>query len=109
MPLGIKISDGRHCLLDTIISEINKLSDICFMINPQAPVAQKIADQVVFRHFHGEGVEFFFKSDLTDHHQIFDAHLLETTDLSPFRFYFLVGFRSRSCSESDVVIAYSNE
>ena len=30
-----------------------------FSINPQAPVAQKIADEVVFRHFQGEGVEFF--------------------------------------------------
>ena len=28
-------------------------------INPQAPVAQKSADEVVFRHFQGEGVEFF--------------------------------------------------
>ena len=27
--------------------------------NPQAPVAQKIADEVVFRRFQGEGVEFF--------------------------------------------------
>ena len=35
-------------------------------INPQAPVAQKTADEVVFRRFQGEGVEFFFKSDLTD-------------------------------------------
>ena len=35
-------------------------------VNPQAPVAQKTADEVVFRHFQGEGVEFFFKSDLTD-------------------------------------------
>ena len=35
-------------------------------VNPQAPVAQKIADEVVFRHFQGEGVEFFLKSDLTD-------------------------------------------
>ena len=30
----------------------------------------------------------FLKSDLTDPHQIFDAHLLETTDLSPSRFHF---------------------
>ena len=30
----------------------------------------------------------FFKSDLTDLHQIFDGHLLETTDLSSSRFYF---------------------
>ena len=28
-------------------------------LNRQAPVAQKIADEVVFRHFQGEGVEFF--------------------------------------------------
>ena len=34
--------------------------------NPQAPVAQKIADEMVFRHFQGEGVELFLKSDLTD-------------------------------------------
>ena len=27
--------------------------------NPQAPVAQKLADEVVFRRFQGEGVEFF--------------------------------------------------
>ena len=30
-----------------------------FIINPQAPVAQISADEVVFRHFQGEGVEFF--------------------------------------------------
>ena len=29
---------------------------ICF--NPQAPLAQKIADEVIFRRFQGEGVEF---------------------------------------------------
>ena len=28
-------------------------------LNPQAHVAQKIADEVVFRRFQGEGVEFF--------------------------------------------------
>ena len=28
-------------------------------VNPQAPVAQKIANEVVFRRFQGEGVEFF--------------------------------------------------
>ena len=26
--------------------------------NPHTPVAQKIAEEVVFRHFQGEGVEF---------------------------------------------------
>ena len=43
----------------------------------------------------------FFKSDLTDPHQIFDAHLLINTDLSPSRFLFSVSFIWRSCFESD--------
>ena len=29
------------------------------LINPRAPVAQKVADEVVFRRVQGEGVEFF--------------------------------------------------
>ena len=29
-----------------------------YKMNPQAPVAQKVADEVVFRRFRGEGVEF---------------------------------------------------
>ena len=29
------------------------------IFNPQAPVEQKIADEVVFRRFQGEGVELF--------------------------------------------------
>ena len=28
-----------------------------YLLNPHAPVAQKIADEVVFRRFQGEGVE----------------------------------------------------
>ena len=76
--------------------------------NPQAPVTQKTADEVVFRRFQGERVEFF-KSDLTDPSQVFDAHLLENTDLSPSRFHFSVSFITRSCFESDGFIAYSNE
>ena len=28
-------------------------------INPHTPVAQKVADEVGFRRFQGEGVEFF--------------------------------------------------
>ena len=78
-------------------------------INPQAPVTQKTADEVVFRRFQGEGVKFFFKLDLTDPPQIFDTHLLENTDLSPSRFDFSVDFISRSCFESDDLKAYSNE
>ena len=33
--------------------------DVDDTLNPQAPVAQKVADEVVFRRFRGEGVEFF--------------------------------------------------
>ena len=51
----------------------------------------------------------FFKTVLTDPPQIFDAHLLENTDLSSSRFHFSVGFISRSCFESDCFIAYPNE
>ena len=38
---------------------------ITIVINPQAPVAQKIADEVVFRRFQGEGVEFLNRTSLT--------------------------------------------
>ena len=51
----------------------------------------------------------FSKSDLTDPPHIFDAHLLEITDLSPSRFHYSVGFISRSCFDSDGFIAYPNE
>ena len=60
-------------------------------INPHTPVAQKVAVEVIFRHFRGEGVEFF-TSDLTVPPQIFEAHHLENTKLSPSSFHFSVGF-----------------
>ena len=60
------------------------------------PVAQKTADE-------------FFKSDLTDPPQIFDAHLLENTNLSPSSFHFSVGFYIKTCFESDDFKAYPNE
>ena len=50
-----------------------------YSFNPHTPVA----DEVVFRRFQGEGVEF---SDLTD------AHLLVNTNLSPSSFHFSVDF-----------------
>ena len=76
--------------------------------NPHTPVAQIVADEVVFD-VSKVKESIFFKSDLTDPPQIFDAHLLENTDLSPSRFHFSVGFISRSCFESDGFIAYLNE
>ena len=35
------------------------MNDFFMNFNPQAPVAQKSADEVVFRNFQGKGVEFF--------------------------------------------------
>ena len=55
-------------------------------LNLQAPVAQKTAYEVVFRHFQGERVEFF-----------------------KVRLHFSVSFISRSSFESDGFIVYSNE
>ena len=84
--------------------------NVCFTLNfnPQAPVAQKSADEVVFDISKVKESSSLNLTSLTPH-QIFDAHLLETTDLSPSRFHFSVGFISRSCFESDGFIAYSNK
>ena len=43
----------------------------------------------------------FFKSDLTDLPKIFDAHLLENTNLNPSGFHFSVGFYIKISFESD--------
>ena len=75
---------------------------------PHTPVGQKVADEVVFRRFQGEGDDFF-KSDLTDSTQIFDAHLLENTNFSPSSFHFSVSFYIKICFESDGFIAYSKK
>ena len=39
------------------LSQVIKRSQL--FINPQTPVAQKVADEVAYRRFQGEGVEFF--------------------------------------------------
>ena len=48
-------------LESSCVSEISCVIEISciFELNPQAPVAQKIADEVAFRRFQSEGVEFF--------------------------------------------------
>ena len=76
--------------------------------NPQAPAAQKVADEVVFRRFQGVRGDFFLNRTSLTPSQIFDAHLLENTDFGSSRFHFLVGFISKSCFESDGCTAYSN-
>ena len=42
-----------YCWEDTYCIQIRLL------VNPHTPVAQKIADEVAFRRFQGEGVDFF--------------------------------------------------
>ena len=62
--------------------------------NPQAPVAQRVADEVVFRRFFRRP-RWRSRVFLIGRHwppQIFDAHLLENTNLSPSSFHFSVGF-----------------
>ena len=54
---------------------------VSFFLNTPAPVAQKVADEVVFRRFLGEVVDFFSIGSP----QIFDVHLFENTNFSPFR------------------------
>ena len=59
-----RLNDLRNDKLHQCLT--NQQTVICMIeINPQAPVAQKFADEVVFRRFQGEGVEFFY-SDLPD-------------------------------------------
>ena len=43
-----------------IATPVTSLSNFNYsLFSPQAAVAQKVADEVVFRHFQGEGVELF--------------------------------------------------
>ena len=61
-------------------------------LNPHTPIAQKLADEVVFHRFQGDEAEFFLDRTSMTPSQIFDVHLLENT-----------------CFESDGFIAYPNE
>ena len=61
-------------------------------LKPHTPVAQKVANEVFFRRFQGEEVEFILNRPSLIHPQIFDAHLLESTNLSPSSLHFSVGF-----------------
>ena len=65
-------------------------------LNPHAPVAQKIADEAVFRRFQGEEVEFFKIGPHWPPIRFLMRIFLETIDLSPSRFRFSVVFISRS-------------
>ena len=45
-----------------------------YLLNPHTLIAQKVANEVVFRRFQGEGIEFFLNRTLLTP-PIFDAHL----------------------------------
>ena len=45
--------------IDGIISSKFEIELRTTLLNPQAPAAQKIADEVLFGRFQGQGVEFF--------------------------------------------------
>ena len=78
-------------------------------LNPQAPVAQKNCGWGGFSTFPRWRSRVFLNRTSLTPHQIFDAHLLENTDLSSSTFHCSVSFISRSCFESDGFKAYSNE
>ena len=60
-------------------------------VNPHTPVAQKVADEVVFRRFQGEGVEFF---EIGPHGPLlkFCCESFGKYLLKPFRLSFFSGF-----------------
>ena len=77
-------------------------------LKPHTPVAQKVANEVFFRRFQGEEVELILNRPSLIHPQIFDAHLLENTNLNSFSFHFSVVYNIKICFESDGFIAYPN-
>ena len=78
------------------------------IFNSQAPVAQKVADEVVFRRFQGEGVEFFNRTSLIPLRFLMRIFWkIPILALPAFIFQWVL--ISRSCFESDGFIAYSSE
>ena len=82
---------------------------IISIFNPQAPVAKKVADEVVFRRFQGEGVEFFFNQTSLAPIRFLMRIFWKIPILAHLDFIFQWIFISRSCFESDGFTAYSNE
>ena len=92
-----------------IMDSENWIITFLLILNSHTPVGQKVADEVVVRHFQGEWLEFFKIGPQWPPPQIFVAHLLENINLSPSSFHFSMGFISRSCFESNCFTAYPNE
>ena len=79
-----------------------------FSINPQTLVAQKIADEVVFRRFQGEQVEFF---KIGPHWPPSDFWCASfgNYQFRLFQLSFSVWFYIKICFESNDFIAYPKE
>ena len=54
-----KVINENDLRLNEERKNIEQQIELLGKFNPQAPVAQKVADEVVFRRFQGEGVELF--------------------------------------------------
>ena len=54
-----KRSASTRKAIHSVFSHLVDLDKSNYNLNPQAPVAQKIADEMVFRRFQGEEFEFF--------------------------------------------------
>ena len=65
-----------------------------YPFNPHAPVAQKVADEVVFRRFQGEGVEFFLIGPHWPPSDFWCASF-EKYQFKPFQLSFFSGFLYR--------------
>ena len=79
-----------HEYLDIPMKKHNK-SVTTSWLNPQAPVTQKTVDEVIFRRFQGEGVEFFFnRTSLTP--SDFWCASFGKYRFKPFQISFFIGF-----------------
>ena len=73
------------------------------------PLRRKLQMRMFLDVFKVKDSRFLNRTSLTAPPEIFDAYLLENTNLSRSNYHFSVIFISRSCFESDGLVAYSNE
>ena len=62
--INVVYKNTNKCLWSIFFRSVEIKTKFMYLIGFMT-LTQKIADQVGFRHFQGEGAEFFFKSDLT--------------------------------------------
>ena len=85
-------ADFQSGFLNLRISRYRNFSRNQFFLNLQAPIAQKIADEVIFRRFQGEGVEFFVnRTSLTPRFRFF-MRFFEKIPIKALPVLFFSGF-----------------